>query len=223
MRAPRLLTARFMRRMRGAALPLGGALAGSLLTAGTFVAFGGHAATAQSGHSSEVRTERLTLVGADGRPRAALGELAIGDLSGTGLVMFDTDGRTPRIAQGVTTGGQSGLVLFDSGGNVRLDLTTGWAGRDDGSVNITGRDQRGTPRFELTFDPTAPGEGLNLFRLRDANGQARAVVVTLPNGGVAINLGDREQRLRAQMSIDADGTPELRLLDEREAVIWRAP
>ena len=217
------LDKRATRRLRTVALPLGGALIGAFLTALALTVADGRAATAQDGLAGELRTERLTLVGPDGRTRATLGELAIGGLTGTGLIIFDADGRTPRVAQGVTASGQGGLVLFDSAGNLRLDLTTGWEGRDDGSVNITGRSADGKPRFELTFDPTAPGDGLNLFRLRDANGQARAVIVTQPDGGVAINLGDREQRLRAQVSINASGTPEFRLLDEREAVIWRAP
>jgi len=180
-------------------------------------------AGAQPGAQGELRAERLTIVGPDGAPRLQLGEATVAGLTGTGLVIYDQDGRTPRVAQGVTTGGQSGLVVFDRSGNPRLDLSAGWEGRDDGSVNLTGWAADGTPRFEITFDPTAPGGGLNLFRLRDANGQARAVLVTLPDGGVALNLGDQDQRLRAQLRLTAGGSPELRLLDDREAIIWQAP
>ena len=204
-------------------VPIGAAVLGAALTVIVVVTAGGQAATGQGDRAGELRTERLTVVGPDGAPRMVLGELTVGDLQGTGLVVYDRDGRTPRLAQGVTSGGQSGVVVFDSRGNARLELGTGWAGRDDGSVNLTGRAADGTPRFELAFDPNAPGEGLALVRLRDANGQARAVIVALPDGGVAINLGDREQRLRAQLSLDAGGAPELRLLDEHDAVIWRAP
>jgi hypothetical protein len=195
----------------------------ALVTLLVATSVGPRAAGAQPGQQAELRAERLTVVWPDGRPRIVLGEVAVGELAGTGLVVYDADGRTPRLAQGMTTGGQSGLVVFDSAGASRLELATGWDGRDDGSVNLTGRAADGTPRFELSFDPTAPGEGLNLLRLRDAHGQARAVIVTLPDGGVAINLGDGGERLRAQVRVGASGAPEFRLLDDQETVIWRAP
>src|SRR3712207_4361039 len=68
-------------------------------------------AGAQPGAQGELRAERLTIVGPDGAPRLQLGEATVAGLTGTGLVIYDQDGRTPRVAQGVTTGGQSGLVV----------------------------------------------------------------------------------------------------------------
>jgi hypothetical protein len=211
-----------LRRLRMAALPVGGVVVGTLVTAFLFMTLGRSTATAQSGQSSDVRTERLTLVGPDGRPRAVLGELSIGDITGTGLVDYDADGSTPRVAQGVITTGQSGLIIFDSGGRSRLELASGWDGRDDGSVNITALDQRGTPRFELAFDPADQSAGVSFIRVRDHSGRVRGTLAADPEGGVGLFLNNPAGRQRVRVGNPPMGEPEAVILGEDGAVLWQA-
>src|SRR5215218_6924189 len=124
MSALQQIRTRAVRILRRGALPLATALAGAVLTA---TVIGGGGATAQPDRAGELRAERMTLVAPDGTPRVVLaGEGEVAGLRGSGLVVLDRDGRTPRLAQGVSEDGEeTRLALFDRTGALRLDLETG--------------------------------------------------------------------------------------------------
>ena len=218
------LRARGRQRLRTLALPLGTALAGATLTAVLFASIGGPAATAQVGQTSELRTERLTLVGPDGAPRAVLGQLALGDLQATGLLVYDRDGRTPRVGMGVTTEGTSGMLVFDGSGVPRLQLSAGPQLNDPDGVTITGFDRQGAARFELFYFPTPNGAGTAQMRVYDGAGNVRANMAAFPDGGSVFDLLSPDpERLRARLGMPPTGQPELVLFDESGAVLWHAP
>jgi hypothetical protein len=198
----------------------------TLLTAGLTVLVvttrGGTDAVAQSHQSpGEVRAERVTVVGSDGTPRIALGDATVAGLSGTGLLVLDRDGRTPRLAHGVTDQGEAGLVLLGRDGTPRLAVNTGFAGHADG-VGITGSDAQGTPRFELFFDPADQG-GAAILGLFDEGGRLRAMLGSFPDGGTGLVLRDEAGRLRARVGIPPAGAAEVVLFDEAGTVVWPAP
>ena len=210
--------------LRTVALPLGTALVGAVLTALIFATIGGQAATAQVGQTNELRTERLTLVGPDGAPRAVLGELAVADLQATGLLVYDRDGRTPRVGMGVTTEGTSGMLVLDGSGVPRLQLSAGPQGDDPDGVTITGFDPQGTARFELFYFPTPNGVGTAQVRVYDGTGNVRANMAAFPDGGSVFDLLSQDpHRLRARLGMPPSGQPEVVLFDEAGTVLWRAP
>ena len=218
------LTIQGMQCLRPAAPPLGAALAGGLLTALVFSMAGGRAATAQPGQPGELRTERLTVVGPDGAPRAVLGEVRVGDMQGKGLLVYDRDGRTPRVAVGMNTEGQAGMILFDPRGAARHQLFTGFEGGDQDSVTIMGLDPQGTARFELFFAPTPNGAGTAQVRVYDGAGQVRGNLAAFPDGGAVVDLLSSDpHRPRARLAMPPNGQPEIVLLDEAGTPIWRAP
>ena len=221
-----------MQGLRTVALPLGTALAGAALATLVFATLGRQAATAQGGQAGEIRAERLTIVGDDGTPRLIVGERDIvvpgtmgSPLMGTGLVVLGADGRTPRLAQGVTTDGAAGMIVYGEDGRPRLSVGTGGPdGRDDGSVGIAGFDPLGRPRFELFFTPAEQGRDAVVLNLLGQAGHRRAALAARADGGIGLFLHDQTGRQRARVGIPPDGiAPEVVLFDEAGAVVWQTP
>lgn len=146
----------------------------------------------------ELAVRQLTLVGADGSPRAAL--TAEGE--NTSLVIYDNGGK-PRLLLGLNEG-RSGLRLLSGRDQPQASLS---AGMDSAEVVL--HDAGGKERVSVGVVRDLPG-----LVLRDAAALPRAEVSTRDDGGQVL-LRDERGKIRAGWVAGRDKT-ELSFADPEE-------
>jgi hypothetical protein len=92
----------------------------------------------------------------------------------------------------------------------------------EGAVEVRARkfvvvDKNGNLRAILALAKTGPMLGLG-----DENGKLRTAL-GLSKDGAKLSLRDENGKTRARLSVDQGGQPGLRLLDEKDKIIWSAP
>ena len=96
------------------------------------------------------------------------------------------------------------IELVDRGGEIRAQLGVG----EDGNPGLLLYDRTGVKRVVLGVDQ----EGCGLH-ITDSDGRARAHVA-VNAGRVTVMLQDAQERGRAALYVESDGTPYVILLDE---------
>jgi hypothetical protein len=162
------------------------------------------------GLKSEVATEKLVLVDADGKTRATLRTSE----GVPGLIFYDRDGSVRAILRAGDEG--PALHLLDSKTKAGLELKVGDVGPD-----VSLFDASGNERLSLRVTPYESGTpGLSM---RNANGMDTLTVTSLDNGP-SINLSDpanADGNTIVRLTVDDEGP---RLMCVREGkFLWFAP
>ncbi len=130
------------------------------------------------------------------------------------VTVMDSSGRL-RAAVGVLPDGSPFLGLYDEHGVSRLNL-----GLVDGAPHLIFADPSGKSKIALA----ASDDGSLLLGFRGAGEKLlRAGIAARPDGSSALILYDSGGRARLGLTVEADGTPGLRVMASNGNVIWKAP
>ena len=184
--------------------------------------------------SKEVRAERFVLVDPSGRERAVIEiddkaptlllfdkqgrariGLATGEQSGSGLVIFDEDGKK-RAQVGLTSAGEAALNLGDAANPQRISLLAGPDGNPvvtisgaKALVTIAGPNAESSARLAFV---EGQGPGLTLS---DESGAIRAALV-ISQGRPMLRLSGPDENSSANLIIGSDGAFLLSFSDKSE-------
>lgn len=160
---------------------------------------------------SEVATEKLVLVDADGKTRASL---CMPD-GVPSLILHDAEGNVRAILR-VSADGPS-LHLLDSKTRTGLELTVGEDGPDVALFDANGKQR-------LTLKVNRFESGVPSLSMRDPNGAASVVVSAMEDfpGVCLFDAKNPDGNTSAQITIESDGRPSL-LCVKAGKVLWSAP
>jgi len=164
---------------------------------------------------SEVATEKLVLVDAEGKTRASLCMPA----GVPSLVLHDPEGNVRAILR-VSPEGPA-LHLLDAKTKAGLELTVGDSGPDVSLFDVNGKQR-------LTFDIASPGKsgyesGLPGLIMRDPNGTASVVVRALPHSPSVCLFDTRNTDGNTSIYIAMENEGPSVLCVKAGKVLWSVP
>jgi len=159
-------------------------------------------------HFEEVRAERITVVGEDGKDIAVLGSV-----DGEPVVRFMNE-RGATLARLGISGSSASLSLFadKTQANATLQIQA------DGTPQFSLQDAKGG----LSIVATAFADGQPWVHLR--SGESGSITLLgLGGRGVSVTLKDQENRKRIEFVVSPTGSPGASIFDENGEILWSVP